>query len=149
MIADAMGSPINLPTVSATQREIESLGAWDGARPTFTPVSVSTTTTVSGNEALLYSYRQLLDLGALQMGEENLAGTARASVARISAARAAALDVVDGQLVKISTASGSVTLPVAISAIADDYIWAPRNSVDSQLIPSLGIASGLVTVVKA
>jgi len=149
MIADAMGSPINLPTVSATQREIESLGAWDGARPTFTPVSVSTTTTVSGNEALLYSYRQLLDLGALQMGEENLAGTARASVARISAARAAALDVVDAQLVKISTASGSVTLPVAISAIADDYIWAPRNSVDSQLIPSLGIASGLVTVVKA
>ena len=83
------------------------------------------------------------------MGEENLAGTARASVARISAARAAALDVVDGQLVKISTASGSVTLPVAISAIADNYIWAPRNSVDSQLIPSLGIASGLVTVVKA
>jgi len=149
MIADAMGAPINLPTVSATQREIESLGVWDGARASFTPVATSATPTVSGNEALLYSYRQLLDLGALQMGEENLAGTARSSVARISAARAAALGVADGDSVKISSQTGSITLPVAISEIADEYIWAPRNSVDSQLIPSLGITHGSVTVVKA
>jgi NADH-quinone oxidoreductase subunit G len=149
MIADAMGTPINLPTVSATQREIESLGVWDGAHASFTPVATSSSPTVSGNEALLYSYRQLLDLGALQMGEENLAGTARSSVACISPARAAALGVVDGDAVKISSQAGSITLSVAISEIADEYIWAPRNSVDSQLIPSLGIASGLVTVVKA
>jgi len=149
MIADAMGSPINLPTVSATQREIQSLGVWDGARVSATAVASTPAPSVAGNEAILYSYRQLLDLGALQMGEENLAGTARPSVARISAARAASLGIADGAMVKISNSNGSLTLPVAISDIADDYIWLPRNSRDSQLIPTLGTVGGVVTVVKA
>ena len=144
-----MGSPINLPTVSATQREIQSLGVWDGVRVSATAVASTPAPSVAGNEAILYSYRQLLDLGALQMGEENLAGTARPSVARISAARAASLGIADGAMVKISNSNGSLTLPVAISDIADDYIWLPRNSRDSQLIPTLGTVGGVVTVVKA
>jgi NADH-quinone oxidoreductase subunit G len=149
MIADAMGAPINLPTVSAAEREIESLGAWDGAKSAFTSTAIAPTPAVSGTDAILYSYRQLLDLGALQMGEENLAGTARTSVARISPARAAALGLQAGDSVKISSATGAITLPIAISEISDDHVWVPRNSRDSQVIPTLGITGGVVTVVKA
>ena len=86
----------------------------------------------------------------LQAGEENLAGTARKSVAVISAQRAASLGVSNGDSVKISTDRGSIVLPAHIAAISEESIWIPRNSQGSQAIVSLGAASGaLVTVVKA
>ena len=48
---------------------------------------------------------------------ENLAGTARQTVAVISAKRAQALGVANGDLLKVSTAQGSVTLPALIENI--------------------------------
>ena len=101
------------------------------------------------NEFVLTSWRRLLDLGTLQKGEENLAGTARQSVAVISPKRATSMGVVDGDKLKISTALGSVTLEALVEDIHDDAIWAPRNSRGSQLLVNLGAAHGVVvTVVK-
>jgi NADH-quinone oxidoreductase subunit G len=92
----------------------------------------------------------LLDLGTLQQGEENLAGTARRTVAVISPKRAHAMGVVDGDQLKISTQQGSVTLSALVENIHDDAVWAPRNSRGSQLLVNLGVAHGaVVTVVKA
>ena len=39
MLSEAMGKSINLPTVSATEREIASLGKWDGAKINFAPIA--------------------------------------------------------------------------------------------------------------
>ena len=144
-LADEIGAPINLPSVAATNREIESLGNWDGARETFKP-------TQGNNEKVdleLVSWRQLLDLGSLQEGEVNLAGTARKSRAHISANRATQLGVVAGDLIKISSDKGVITLPAEISEMADDKVWVPRNSLNSQVIPTLGFVRGAVKVVKA
>ena len=91
----------------------------------------------------------MLDLGALQEGEANLAGTARKSVAHISANKAAELGVKSGDTVKISSETGSITLPVEISEMSDNYVWVPRNSINSQVIPNLGFVRGEVKVVKA
>jgi NADH-quinone oxidoreductase subunit G len=91
----------------------------------------------------------LLDLGALQEGEANLAGTARKATARISKVRADKLGVNEGDLLSISSDLGSLKLPVEISEMSDDAIWVPRNSIDSQVIANLGFVSGQVTVVKA
>jgi len=148
MLADELGAPIDLPTVSATRREIEAVGKWDGAKSEFHKSALKPTS-AEGEKLMLTSWRQLLDLGSLQIGEENLAGTARKPVAHISSNRAAKLGVVDGDSVKISSEVGSIKLPVEISAMSDDLIWVPRNSQDSQVISSLGFVTGEVSVVKA
>jgi NADH-quinone oxidoreductase subunit G len=145
MLADALGKPINLPTVSATRAEIESLGNWDGAKPAFTPRSGGAATS---GELTLVSWRFLLDLGALQQGEANLAGTAKQARAHISAATAQRLGVTEEDSVRISSDIGSIELPVSIREIADNLIWVPRNSVGSQVIPSLGFVRGAVKVAK-
>ncbi|GDX21688.1 NADH-quinone oxidoreductase subunit G [Actinomycetes bacterium] len=149
MIAQEMGTSINLGTVSAAIKEIASLGKWEGARVSMSKVSAPGQPTVSGDQFILTSWRRLLDLGTLQQGEENLAGTARKTVAVISPKRAGALGVVDGDKLKISTSLGSVTLSALVEDIHDDALWAPRNSRGSQLLVNLGVAHGaVVSVVK-
>ena len=150
MIAQEMGISLNLGTVTAAIKEIASIGKWDGARVSFNKVSVSSQPALNANQALITSWRRLLDLGTLQQGEDNLAGTARQTVAVISPKRAEAIGVVDGDLLKISTNQGSVTLSTLVENIHDDAVWAPRNSRGSQLLVNLGVAHGaVVTVVKA
>ena len=149
-LADAMGESIMLGTVSATAREIAQLGKWDGARAPFTPVAPGTAPAASGDQAVLTSWRRLLDMGTMQRGEDNLAGTRRQTVAVISEKRAAAAGVVTGDQVRISNAHGSITLPVLVEDIHDDAVWIPRNSFGSQALTALDAVHGeLVTVVKA
>ncbi len=150
MIAQEMGASVNLATVTAAIKEIASLGKWDGARAAMNKVSATAAPSVSGDQFILTSWRRLLDLGTLQKGEENLAGTSRKTVAVISPKRAESLGVVDGDQLKISTGFGSVTLSALVEDIHDDAVWAPRNSRGSQLLVNLGVAHGaVVTVVKA
>jgi NADH-quinone oxidoreductase subunit G len=150
MIADALGKTISLGTVSAAAREIASIGPWDGARAPFTATPARSAATLATDEALITSWRRLLDLGTLQKGEENLAGTARQTVAVISPKRASSIGVKTGDQISISNAQGSVVLPVLIEDIHDDAVWAPRNSRGSELLTKLGNAHGaVVKVVKA
>ncbi len=149
MIAQEMGTSLNLGTVTAAAKEIASLGVWDGARATMKPAKEAKAQTLKSDQFILNSWRRLLDLGTLQKGEENLAGTARQTVAVISPNRAQAMGVVDGDQLKISTTHGSVTLTALVEDIHDDAIWAPRNSRGSQLLVNLGAGHGaVVTVVK-
>jgi NADH-quinone oxidoreductase subunit G len=149
-LADAMGESIMLGTVSAAAREIAQLGKWDGARASFAPVAAGSAPTASGDQAVLTSWRRLLDMGSMQRGEDNLAGTRRPTVAVISEKRASAAGVVTGDQVRISNAHGSITLPVLVEDIHDDAVWIPRNSFGSQALTALDAVHGeLVTVVKA
>jgi NADH-quinone oxidoreductase subunit G len=150
MIAEEMGTSVNLATVTAAIKEISSIGKWDGARASMSKVASASHPAVSGDQFILTSWRRLLDLGTLQQGEEHLAGTARKTVAVISPKRAQAMGVSDGDQLKISTSLGSVTLSALVEDIHDDAVWAPRNSRGSQLLVNLGVAHGaVVTVVKA
>ena len=150
MIADEMGRTISLATVTAAAKEIASLGRWDGAKSSLNKVSVAATPSLSPDEAIITSWRRLLDLGTLQAGEDNLAATSRRTVAVISPKRADALGVKDGDRLTISTQQGSVTLPALVEEIHDDAVWAPRNSRGSQLLSQLGVAHGaVVKVAKA
>ena len=150
MIAQEMGTSVNLATVTAAIKEISSIGKWDGARALMSKVASVSHPAVSGDQFILTSWRRLLDLGTLQQGEEHLAGTARKTVAVISPKRAQAMGVSDGDQLKISTSLGSVTLSALVEDIHDDAVWAPRNSRGSQLLVNLGVAHGaVVTVVKA
>ena len=150
MIADAMGESIMLGSVTAAAREFNQLGKWDGARVAFTSVAPVAAKTIGANEALLTSWRRLLDMGTLQKGEDNLAGTRRPTVAVISAKRATSLGVTSGDQVRISNSHGSITIPALVEDIHDDAVWLPRNSFASQTLVSLNAVHGdVVTVVKA
>ena len=149
-LADAMGESIMLGTVSAAAREIAQLGKWDGARAPFAPVAAGSAPAASGDQAVLTSWRRLLDMGTMQRGEDNLAGTRRPTVAVISEKRASTAGVATGDQVRISNAHGSITLPVLVEDIHDDAVWIPRNSFGSQTLTALDAVHGeLVTVVKA
>jgi NADH-quinone oxidoreductase subunit G len=150
ILADEIGKPINLPTVKSARAELESLGAWDSASPSMKSVAGTEVKSLSNDEAILTSWRNLLDKGSLQDGEENLAGTARASVAVISKSRANNLGVRESDLVRVSNSYGAVTLPCVIGDIDDSSIWLPRNSINSQLIRNLGVVgNSVVKVAKA
>ena len=150
MLADALGNPISLGTVTSSAREFNQLGSWDGARVQLAPVAAGTAKSVSGNDALLSSWRRLLDMGTLQKGEDNLAGTRRPTVAVISPKRAASIGVATGQQVRVSNAHGSITIPVLVEDIHEDAVWIPRNSFASQALVALDAVHGdVVTVVKA
>jgi NADH-quinone oxidoreductase subunit G len=150
MIADAMGESIMLGSVTAAAREFNQLGKWDGARVAFAPVTPVAAKTIDTNDALLTSWRRLLDMGTLQKGEDNLAGTRRPTVAVISAKRATSLGVTSGDQVRVSNSHGSITIPALVEDIHDDAVWLPRNSFASQTLVSLNAAHGdVVTVVKA
>ena len=150
MIADAMSKPINLPSVKKAREELGEIGTWNGGPATFTSVATQSAPSIAGNQAILTSWRRLLDAGSLQEGELNLAGTARATVAVISPKRAAALGVATGEKITISNDYGSITLESLVEEIHDDAVWLPRNSSGSQLLRTLCTASNsVVTVVKA
>jgi NADH-quinone oxidoreductase subunit G len=144
MLADEMGAPINLPSVAAAAAELNSLGNWEESIPFPTTKANS----VAG-DTLLSSWRALLDAGSLQDGEANLAGTAHKACAVISAERAKGLGVSNGDLLKVATERGAITLPCQIADIESNTVWLPRNSEGSKVIATLGIASGPVTVVRA
>jgi NADH-quinone oxidoreductase subunit G len=149
MISEELGRPIKLASVKVAANELASFGQWDGEASAFVPVNFVRASVINPDQALLTSWRRLLDESSLQQGEENLAGTARKSVVVISPKRASSIGVVDGDAVRVSNEHGAIVLPVLLEAIHDDAVWLPRNSRGSHLLATLGVASGsLVTVVK-
>ncbi|EIE97325.1 NADH-quinone oxidoreductase subunit G [Saccharomonospora glauca] len=98
-------------------------------------------------QALLATWRQLLDDGVLQDDEPHLAGTARRVVARIPRSTAEALG--DPSSVTVSTDRGAVTLPVEIADLPDDVVWLPGNSPNSKLRATLGVGHGAVVSIAA
>jgi NADH-quinone oxidoreductase subunit G len=150
VLADAMGQSIMLGTVTAAAREFAQLGKWEGARLSHVNVPQGSPVKVSGDQAIITSWRRLLDEGSLQAGEDNLAGTRRPTIAVISPARAATLSVSSGDNLRISNQNGSITLPALVEDIHDDAVWLPRNSIGSNPLQTLNAVHGeLVTVVKA
>ncbi|NCV74129.1 MAG: NADH-quinone oxidoreductase subunit G, partial [Actinobacteria bacterium] len=66
MLADEIGKPINLPTVKSARAELDSLGNWDGPSSDMKMRNPTAAQKVSGDEAVLISWRNLLDKGSLQ-----------------------------------------------------------------------------------
>jgi NADH-quinone oxidoreductase subunit G len=90
-------------------------------------------------QAVLATWRQLLDNGSLQIDEPHLAGTARPVVARLSESTANGY-----RTVTVSTERGSITLPVEVGDLPDGVVWLPANSDGSNVRVSLGAGHGSV-----
>jgi NADH-quinone oxidoreductase subunit G len=157
-IADAMDIRIGLPDQAAARRELAALGAGrDDAVPRpVTPAGRRSESTrrprrevAGGTEASLATWHNLLDAGRMQDGEPNLAETARVAVARMSAATAAQAGTGDGAKVTVTTARGSITVPVRITAMPDGVVWLPTNSAGCHIRRDLGAGHGSIVTVSA
>ena len=143
-LADEVGIDLGFPTVEAAHAELVGLGTWDGT-PAATPTVAAAASPAPGTgEAVLASWRMLLDDGLLQNGEPHLAGTARTPVVRLSAATAQATGAAEGDKVTVSTARGEISLPLEITQMPDNVVWLPLNSPGSAVHRQLGVTPGAV-----
>jgi NADH-quinone oxidoreductase subunit G len=160
-IADEMDVHLGLPDTRSALRELHALtsgparpaaaAAAGGSGPSGTRVSSGHAVPPRANtpamppgdgNALLSTWHNLLDAGRLQDGEPNLAGTARAAVARMSAATAAGAGTAGGAKVSVATSRGVITVPVEITEMPDHVVWLPANSAGSQVRRVLGAGHG-------
>ncbi len=148
-IAANMGIDLGLPDAAAARDELMRLGTWDGARPAAPQVGPAVMPKPGCGEAILASWRMLLDAGRLQDGEPHLAGTARTPTLRLSASTAAEIKAAQGDLVTVSAARGSITLPLAITEMPDRVVWLPMNSPGSAVHQQLSVALGSVVAIGA
>ncbi|HSK54177.1 MAG TPA: NADH-quinone oxidoreductase subunit G [Jiangellales bacterium] len=148
LLADEMGVRLGLQTVEAARAELAELGTWDGARADLPDVRAVEPPHPERGEAVLASWRMLLDSGRLQDGEPHLAGTGRRPVVRLSAATAADLGAGEDDPVTVLGPRGRVTLPLSVSDMPDRVVWLPGNSPGSHVHADLGASAGSVVSIS-
>ena len=127
-------------------KELSELDFWSTATKPTLAAGIADQTPVGPGQAILSTWRHLLDKGTLQEGEPYLAATARVAVIRVSPATAQNLNLIDGGIGIISCCGESAVAPVIVTVgMAEGVIWAPANSEGS----SLNIPSGCVVDVQA
>ena len=149
LVARAMGRPLGSIEVADLRAELAGMGRWQGPRPEVQPADEPATEAPGAGQVVLASWRHLLDEGILQRGEQALAGTARPALARVSAATADAHGLVDGDPVTVTSGSGSITLPLAVTEMVDGVVWVPGNSIGSTVNATLRVGSGAVVALRA
>ena len=160
-LADEMDVHLGLPDVPAAQRELDALvpDLTSGvARADAQPLSVTAEPgRVAGlgrvqpvpGQVALATWHNLLDAGRMQDGEPNLAGTARAAVAKVSAVTANEAGVSEGGKVTVATERGAITLPVQIADMPDRVVWLPTNSAGCPVRARLGAGHGSLVTLRS
>ncbi|TCP53144.1 NADH dehydrogenase subunit G [Tamaricihabitans halophyticus] len=103
------------------------------------------------NQAVLATWRELLDGGSLQADEPALAGTARTRCVRMSANTATEAGLRKGELAVLSAAvdgGGEVRLPVEIADLPDGVVWAPGGGEFGKIRRDLGVGHGSLVVLR-
>ncbi len=114
-------------TPAAAAGELGRIGVSVSATPA-PRLHAGTAPSPGRGEAVLATWRTLLDHGALQLGEEALAGTARERSARVHPDTATRLGVVDGERVAIATADGACTTVLRTDpGVVADVLWLPAG----------------------
>ncbi|WP_433546217.1 NADH-quinone oxidoreductase subunit G [Streptomyces sp. CA-294286] len=155
MLADAMAGTagadrFGLPDLKSVRRELDRLAGWDGTYASAPLETARPLPRAGAGEAVLASHRMLLDQGRLQDGDEALAGTRHAAVARLSAATAAETGVRHGDVLAVTGPAGTVELPLWVSEMPDRVVWLPMNSVGGGVLDDTGARPGqLVTLAPA
>ncbi|MFC0040477.1 NADH-quinone oxidoreductase subunit G [Actinomadura rayongensis] len=151
-LAGEMDVHLGLPGPEAARRELAELGAYRGDRPEPPNVGARIVPQPAAGEAVVATWRLLLDRGRLQDGEPYLAGTAKPAVARLSAATAAEIGAGSGTgaAVTVTGPRGAVTLPLEITPdLPDRVVWLPTNSADCVLHRDVGATAASVVTISS
>jgi len=139
-LAVEMDADLFTQTPAAARGDFEKLGKASALNWGYVAVSAPAPATPGDGQAILSTWRQLIDNGSLQDGEPHLKGTQRKPVARLSAKTAEGL----GASVKVSTERGAITLPIEVADLPDGVVWLPGNSDGSAVAKTLGAGHGAV-----
>ncbi len=150
-IAEELGTPLGWRTSEQVWAELTQVGPWDGAR---VPMSSHEPDHLGGasidpsrpGELVLASWKQLIDDGRMQDGDEDMRRTARKPVVLVSAATLAGLGVIVGDVVTLSGPLGSVDLPIGVADLADGTVWAPASAPGAPVRHLVGPAGSTVTL---
>jgi NADH-quinone oxidoreductase subunit G len=143
MLASELGSPIGARSLPAVRDRIAQAGQAD--RPAAPTVAATGPAEPAAGEVILATWHHLLDMGRMQDGEPFLAGTAPATVARVSPTTAEAFGLGDGDAVEVSTFAGGLVLPLVVTeGMVDHVVWMPTNSAGAPVRSALGVDSGAV-----
>ncbi|NLX00803.1 MAG: NADH-quinone oxidoreductase subunit G [Actinomycetales bacterium] len=148
LLATELGNPIGTRTLASVR---DQLAAQPAPEPVAAPALDAAAVVEPGaGQVLLATWPHLLDMGRMQDGEPFLAGTAPATVARISAATAEAFGVLDGGAVEVSTPEGSIVVPVEVTdPMVDHVVWLPTNSAGAPVRSVLGVDAGAVVGLRS
>lgn len=143
-IAEELGAPLGFRTVAEARVQMEEIGGWDGERASLSAEDAPSVDPLDApaGEVALATWKQMIDLGSLQDGEEHLRRTARMPVALVSGAMYDAL----GPSVTVTGDRGSITLPAEVADLADGTVWVPANSVGDGVLVELASPGSRVTV---
>ena len=143
-IADEMGIELGFRTVAQVRAELHELDAWNGDRD---PLSaLRPRATEAGEGYLLASWKQLLDDGRMQDGDDHLRATARRLVLLANAATLTEVGVVPGATVTVTGPLGSLDLVVGEADLADGTVWAPASAPGASVRHRVGPAGCRVTI---
>ncbi|MGI9156321.1 MAG: NADH-quinone oxidoreductase subunit G [Marmoricola sp.] len=170
-IAEEMGVELGFRTVPQVQAEMREIGPWDGPRAGApsgqpqTPPAEDTRSVVPPSPALpgpqpppaaashssaaplvLASWKQLIDDGRMQDGDESQRGTARKPVLLVNAVTLADLGVAEGETVSVSGPLGSLQLPVRVADLVNGVVWAAASAPGAPARSLVGPAGCRVTV---
>lgn len=148
MIAESLGLDFGLQTIEELRQELSSFGSWNGNKLVKPTVATKDAAKTSVGSAILSTWNLLLDDGALQKGEEHLAGTQRPVVAHMSEKTATDNKLENGEKVIISNSRGSITIKLEIIEMVNDVVWIPSNNHDSKVKSKLGAKEGDVVTIK-
>ncbi|WP_216430735.1 NADH-quinone oxidoreductase subunit G [Arcanobacterium phocae] len=145
-LAAEFGVNLGLATLADAVNEWAMMRNWDGQRGADPMAQPGPAPVVGEGQAVLASWKLMLDAGALQSNEPNLARTARRAVAVMSPETAAHAGI--GSAVKITGPEGSLTLPVTKLDMPEGVVWVPQNSVGS-CTSEIGSVAGDVVSIQA
>jgi NADH-quinone oxidoreductase subunit G len=148
-LAAALDVTLGTGDVNTVRRELGSLPVTRADRPQAPAHEPADVVEPAEGEAVLATWHQLIDLGSLLDGDEELAGTARPPVVRLDKATAEALGVADGDAVTVGTGRGAVTLPAMITEMPAGVVWLPTNSPGATTRRTLGVTSGAIVSISA
>ncbi|MCW2797845.1 NADH-quinone oxidoreductase subunit G [Nocardioides sp.] len=142
-IAEELGAPLGFRTVAEARAQMIDMGPWDGERASASGDETASSATGSSDGLALASWKQLLDNGSMQDGDDYLRATTRKPVARVARA---VYDAV-GPVLTVTGDRGSVTLIAqAADDLVDGVIWVPANSVGNGVLADLASPGSRVTV---
>jgi NADH-quinone oxidoreductase subunit G len=148
-LAVEMDADLFTQTPAAAAGELGRLGSWAGVAPAAPSVPATEPQRPGFGQAVLASWRQLIDGSTLAMGERALAGTARPAYLRVNQATGERLGVTVGEPATVRTDRGAIKLPVALADLPDGVVWLPGNSGDSRVRAVLGAGHGDLVGVTA
>ncbi|WP_324649525.1 NADH-quinone oxidoreductase subunit G [Georgenia sp. H159] len=142
-LAAEMGVQLDCGSLDDVHAQLTELAGWQPAQaPVTAPATAEPAPAAGAGQAVLATWKLMLDDARGQDGEPHLAGTAHRPVVRLSPARAARLGAVDGAAVTVRGPAGSITLPLAVTTMSDDVVWLPENSPGSHVHEMLGASAG-------